>query len=103
MGRERLVQAALFPLLLLKGWERWRRKQGVITIDADHLSGLVDLKSVSDRLMARMRKNFLDIMGVNSGLILLGVTGLVQPTASALAHNVSTLAISVNSMRNLLE
>ena len=74
-----------------------------ITIDADHLSGLVTLKSISDGLMGRIRKNYFSIIGINSGLILLGVGGLVQPTTSALVHNASTLAISLSSMKNLLE
>ena len=74
-----------------------------ITIDADHLSGLVTLKSISDGLMGRIRKNYFRIIGINSGLILLGVGGLVQPTTSALVHNASTLAISLSSMKNLLE
>lgn len=74
-----------------------------ITIDADHLSGLVTLKLISDRLMGRIRKNYFSIIGINSGLILLGISGLVQPTTSALVHNASTLIISLHSMKNLLE
>ena len=35
-------------------------------------------------------------------LILLGVTGMIQPTFSALLHNASTLAISLRSMTPLL-
>ena len=54
-------------------------------------------------LMGRIHKNYLKIVGINSRLILLGVGGVVQPTTSALVHNVSTLAISLSSMKNLLE
>lgn len=72
-----------------------------ITIDADHLSGLVTLKTISNRLMVRIRRNYAKIIGINSGLILLGVSGILQPAASALVHNASTLAISLNSMKNL--
>ena len=35
-------------------------------------------------------------------LIVLGVGGLIQPTTSALIHNTSTLAISLNSMKDIL-
>ena len=35
-------------------------------------------------------------------LILGGVAGVLQPTTSALLHNMSTLGISVRSMTNLL-
>ena len=74
-----------------------------ITIDADRLSALVTLKSISDRLSVRIRKNYFSIIGINSGLILFGIGGLVQPTVSAFVHNASTLAISLNSMKNLLD
>ena len=74
-----------------------------ITVDADHLSGLVDLKSISDRLAVRIQKNYFSIIGINSLLILLGAGGLIQPTVSAFVHNASTLAISLNSMKNLLD
>ncbi len=74
-----------------------------ITVDADRLSGLVTLKGISDGLVRRIRKNYFSIIGINSGLIFLGVSGLIQPTASALVHNASTLVISLNSMKNLLE
>jgi len=42
------------------------------------------------------------IVGFNTGLILLGVGGVLQPTTSALLHNTSTLVISLKSMQNLL-
>ena len=54
-------------------------------------------------LMGRIHKNYFKIVEINSRLILLGVGGVVQPTTSALVHNVSTLAISLSSMKNLLE
>ena len=54
-------------------------------------------------LMGRIHKNYLKIVEINSRLILLGGGGVVQPTTSALVHNVSTLAISLSSMKNLLE
>lgn len=43
------------------------------------------------------------IVAINAGLIVLGVAGLIQPTTSALLHNSSTLVISLESMKNLLE
>ena len=38
----------------------------------------------------------------HTGLILLGVAGILQPTTSALLHNTSTLLIGMNSMKNLV-
>lgn len=74
-----------------------------ITMDGASLNELVVLKKLSNLLTKRVRKNYRNIVGINSGLILLGVCGIVQPTTSALIHNVSTLAITVNSMKDLLE
>lgn len=74
-----------------------------ITIEADHLYGLVTLRLISSGLMERIRKNYIQIVGINSGLILLGITGRIQPATSAMAHNVSTLMIGLNSMKNLLK
>ncbi|MCF2619899.1 hypothetical protein JQM63_08725 [Oscillibacter valericigenes] len=42
------------------------------------------------------------IVGFNFSLIVLGVLGLLPPTASALLHNMSTLSISLKSMTELL-
>ncbi len=73
-----------------------------ITIAADDLWELVTLKRLANAMMKRIHRNYLCIVGINSGLILLGVLGIIQPTASALFHNTSTLMISLRSMGNLL-
>lgn len=73
-----------------------------ITIAADNLYEIVTLKLLSDSLMKRIHKNYRDIVGFNTGLILLGVGGVIPPTTSALLHNTSTLGISLSSMQNLL-
>lgn len=73
-----------------------------VTIGADNLYEIVTLKAISNGLMKRIQKNYRMIVGFNSGLILLGVGGLIQPTTSALLHNASTLTISLKSMENLL-
>ena len=74
-----------------------------ITITADDLREVVTLKLLANAMMKRIHKNYRNIVGINSGLILLGVTGIVQPTVSALLHNASTLMISLRSMKNLLD
>ena len=73
-----------------------------ITIEADNLYEIVTLKNISCELMKRIHKNYISIVGINSGLIGLGVVGMIQPTTSALMHNASTLVISLRSMKNLL-
>lgn len=73
-----------------------------ITISADDLRRIVTLKQLANALMGRIQKNYRSIVGINAGLIVLGVAGVIQPTASALLHNTSTLAISLKSMGDLL-
>lgn len=74
-----------------------------ITIAADDLFALVTLKTISDALMRRINQNYKQIISFNAGLIVLGVAGVLPPTATALLHNLSTLAISLRSMTNLLD
>lgn len=74
------------------------RELADITIEADSLYELVTLRAISKNMVNRIQKNYVRIVGINSGLILLGITGLIQPATSALLHNTSTLAISMGSM-----
>ena len=73
-----------------------------ITIAADDLRVIVTLKKLANAMMKRILCNYRGIVGINSGLIALGVGGVIQPTTSALLHNTSTLAISLRSMQDLL-
>ncbi|MCC2746838.1 heavy metal translocating P-type ATPase [Agathobacter rectalis] len=74
-----------------------------ITVGSDDLYQIVTLKYISNALMKRIKSNYRKIVGFNSGLIALGVAGVLPPTMTALLHNGSTILISVNSMKNLLE
>ncbi len=73
-----------------------------ITIDAGNLNEIVILKYLSLGLMKRIKDNYRKIITINSALILLGVTGTIMPTASALIHNMSTLMIGLKSMEDIL-
>lgn len=74
-----------------------------VTVGADNLYQIVTLKRISNALMKRIHTNYRRIVAINAGLIVLGVAGVIQPTTSALLHNSSTLVISLESMKNLLE
>lgn len=74
-----------------------------VTISADDLYEIATLKRLSDAMVRRINKNYHMIVGINTGLILLGVAGVFQPTMSALLHNTSTILISLKSMENLLD
>ena len=74
-----------------------------ITISSDDLFRIVTLRKISTALMKRIKSNYRFIVSFNTMLIILGVGGIIQPTTSALLHNMSTLGIGLKSMTNLLE
>lgn len=74
-----------------------------ITISADNLYQIVRLKHLSHALMKRINRNYKEIVGINTVLILLGVGGVIQPAIAAMLHNISTIMISLQSMQNLPE
>lgn len=74
-----------------------------VTISADDLYEIATLKQLSDAMVRRINTNYRLIVGINTGLIVLGIAGVFQPTMSALFHNTSTILISLKSMNNLLD
>ncbi|MDD4849955.1 MAG: heavy metal translocating P-type ATPase [Gemmiger sp.] len=79
------------------------REVADITIGADDLFELVVLKMIANGLARRTGANYRFVIGFNAALIVLGALGVLAPATSALLHNLSTIAISINSMTNLLE
>ena len=73
-----------------------------ITIGSDSLESIVVLKEISTLLMKRIRFNYRTIVGFNTGLIALGIAGILPPATSAMLHNGSTVALGLKSMTDLL-
>ena len=73
-----------------------------ITIAANDLFELVQLRRLSMALMNRIQSNYRFVIGFNGGLIALGALGVLAPATSATLHNLSTLGISLRSMTSLL-
>lgn len=78
------------------------REVADIMILEDDLMSLVTLKQISDRLMDRIQSNYRMILSFNSFLILMAVFGVFPSGTTALLHNMSTIAISLSSMTDLL-
>ncbi len=78
------------------------REVADITLAAEDLFTLVTLRQLSVALMARIQRNYRFILSFNAMLIALGVAGVLPPATSALLHNLSTLAVSMRSMTDLL-
>ena len=74
-----------------------------VTIKADSLEELVTLKTIANALQHRVSSNYRFVLSFNSALIALGALGILQPAASAMLHNLSTIGISLRSMTNLIQ
>ena len=72
-----------------------------ITIAADSLWELVELRRIAMALMARIHSNYRFVISFNGALIALGVAGVLPPATSATLHNLSTLGVSLRSMSAL--
>ena len=75
-----------------------------LALDLRHLrvKGLGGLSRIATGLMERIQSNYRFVIGFNGALIGLGAAGVLPPAASATLHNLSTLAVSLRSMTDLL-
>jgi heavy metal translocating P-type ATPase len=71
----------------------------VLLIRTD-LDGILTARSISRRAMSRLRWNYTATLGVNFALVLLGITGRISPSVSALMHNLATIVVTINSLRS---
>lgn len=73
----------------------------VLVLDSS-LASIAETRQLSMRLMERIRNDFRLIMAVNSGLIVLGVSGVISLTMAAYLHNATTVVLSAANTRPLL-
>ncbi|MDR1573629.1 MAG: heavy metal translocating P-type ATPase [Clostridiales Family XIII bacterium] len=79
------------------------REVADITLLRSDLTGLLYLRRLSVGLMRRIRNNYRSIIGFNTGLLFLGLAGLITTGTSALLHNASTILISAASTRPIVK
>jgi cation transport ATPase len=77
------------------------REVADITLLHADLTGLLYLRRLGVGLMKRIRNNYRSIIGFNTGLLVLGLAGLIAPGTSALLHNASTILISAAGTRRI--
>ena len=87
----------------VSGGAQIAREIADITISGENLHQLVTLKRAGNCLMKRIHRNYRFVIGFNTGLIILGLAGILAPGTSAFLHNMSTLGITLESMTNMLE
>lgn len=76
------------------------REVADITLPGD-LYQLVTVKNMGNALIKKINKNHMAIIGCNSLFMLGGITNVIGLNTAAFLHNASTMAISVDSMKQL--
>lgn len=74
----------------------------IILSSEDGLEGLYKTRLLGTRLIEKIDTNNRGIVAVNTSFMLLGLFGIISPSMAAILHNASTIAFSVNAMKQLL-
>lgn len=74
----------------------------IVLASDEGLESLYKTRVMGQRLMRKIDTNNRCIVAVNSALMILGLMGVVTPSAAALLHNASTVAFSVRAAKPLL-
>ena len=72
-----------------------------IALAADDVRHVAEVVHLSRRTMRLVRQNFAFSLGINGLGVIAGAFGLLSPFAAALLHNLSTVAVVLNSGRLL--
>lgn len=70
-----------------------------ITLTDGDLTSLVTLRRLSMGLNERMDRSFREVIGLNSALLALGITGVITPQLSSFVHNGSTIFLSARNTK----
>jgi P-type E1-E2 ATPase len=76
------------------------REVADITLASGDLALIARLRRLSLELDRRMDRQFREVMGFNSLLLVLGIGGVITPQLSSLLHNGSTVLFSAESTRS---
>lgn len=74
-----------------------------IVLTESGLESLALTRVLGQRLLSKINKNNVQIIGINSALLLLGIMGLISPQLAAILHNSTTVAMSVKSMQPVID
>lgn len=88
--------------IAMKGGADLAQEVADITMLDPSLYPLVIARLTSMKAMERIKYNNISAVGINTALMFLSIIGRFTPTASVWLHNLTTLGISLNSMRPLL-
>jgi heavy metal translocating P-type ATPase len=72
-----------------------------ISLMKDDIEALVQIKTLANRAIERVHKNFNATVGVNSAILFGASAGVFTPVITAALHNGTTIALLLNSMKKL--
>ncbi len=78
-----------------------REAAGVVLADG-HLDNLLFARRLARRALERINGNFRLTMALNSLFLAAGLGGVLQPSAAAVLHNITTAGTALNAMRPVL-
>ncbi len=74
-----------------------------VVLTHSSLEGLVIARQLGQRVLGRIKSNFGWNLGLNSAYLVLSLFGLITPTISAVLHNATTVGVTGNAMRPLIQ
>lgn len=95
------LAAADVGISMKSGADITREVADVLLLD-DRLGGVVTARRLGSAVMRKIRGNCRWIIGINSVLLFLGLSGGLSPAASALLHNIATVGASLYAIRPVL-
>ncbi len=69
-----------------------------IIVLTDQLAPIIEAHRITEKAMKRIKSNNRFIIGVNSGIMLMGMNGLLSPIQASLFHNMTTVMIALRSL-----
>lgn len=92
------LSAAHVGVAMVDGTDLAQEVANVLLTRPD-LSGLLEARQLADSTLRRIRINFAATISLNSLFLVGGLFGFLPPSLSAVLHNLTTLAVSLNAMR----
>lgn len=89
--------------ITLQGSSDIAREVSDITILSHSLTDIIYVRNLSNCLMSKIKTQYGLIATFNTALILLGVSGVLTASQTALFHNISTVYFASSSSRSLLK
>ncbi len=96
------LSAAEVSISLRDGADLAREVADVVLLDCT-LDKLVTARRLSQEVLRRIHRNFVVNMSFNSAFLAGGLLGVLSPQVTAVLHNATTVGVTVNAMRPMLE